>query len=146
MKFVACEQYVYLSLAGLRRIINHLNGTHGRWWLEDPVVPHRRDRPFGVTGMIEVFHSKGGPDQVTDELSFLVPVVWHQDFVDEDGTLVCLAPEVIQPGVEGLYLENGHVLMDCIADWQRFWGPLKGAVYRSLSGNHSARLSRVLYM
>jgi hypothetical protein len=127
MEFAALE-YVYLSLASLRRVLNDLDGNHGRWWLEDPVVMHRRDLPRNITGMVEVFHAKGGLNQVTDELSFLIPVVSPSHQEDECDTFVWLEPEFIEPGIERLYLENGRVFTDFIQDCNRFWVPLRKAV------------------
>lgn len=114
-----------LSVAEFRLVLGALNRSHGRWWFEDPIVP-RPERLTADGTMIDVFHSRTGPDQVTDELSFLVPV--FGDWSDEHNALVCLHPDLIVAEMEGLYLERGRVLGDCIEDWFRFWRPLKRAV------------------
>jgi hypothetical protein len=117
-----------LSLATLRVILNTLNREHGRWWLEEPLVVRTVNR----LPMIQVSHSLAGPDQVTDELSFLVPI--SSNAIDnEDGTLVFLDPELIEAEIEGLYYERGRVLSDFIADWERFWEPLANAVWEVLA-------------
>jgi len=84
--------------------------------------------------MVQVFHSLSGPDQVTDELSFLIPVIPAGEPMDETRTSVHLDPELIRPQIEGLYLEKGRVLLDFIEDWERFWEPLKSA-----AGSYSQR-------
>lgn len=138
MKSITCEQYKYVSLAGLRRVLNDLDEAHGRWWLEGPVVLRRRDIAFGMIGTIEVFHAKGGPGQVTDELSFLLPVTSKSGFEDDGNSFIWLEPRLIEPGIEGLYFENGRVLTDFIADWVRFWCPLKKAVRGHVRKNATA--------
>jgi hypothetical protein len=115
-----------LSLAEFRLVIEVLNRSQGRWWFEYPIVPRpERLTPEGT--MVEVFHSRGGANQVTDELSFLVPV--FGDWSDENQALVCLYPDLIVAEMEGLYFERGRVLGDCLEDWFRFWTPLKQAAY-----------------
>jgi len=113
-----------LSLADLRRVLDDLRREQGRWWLDDPLVLHID----GDIGRVEVFQSLAGPDQVTDEISFLVPITPLDSLADEEHTMVCLHPELIKPQTEGLYLENDRVLMDFITDWERFWNPLKRAI------------------
>lgn len=112
-----------LSLSDLRQVLDELSRERGRWWLEDPLVLRHEDG----TDTVQVFHSLAGPDQVTDEISFLVPVIHSGDLMDESRVSVCLHPELIRPQIEGLYLEKGRVLMDFIEDWVRFWEPLKQA-------------------
>jgi hypothetical protein len=125
---------VILSLADLRRVLEQLSLERGRWWLEDPPV-----RLDGSIQTVQVFHSLAGPDQVTDELSFLVPVIPSGDSSDDSRVAVCLHPELLRSQIEGLYLEKGRVLMDFIEDWVRFWEPLKqaasGFTVSQLNGN-----------
>jgi hypothetical protein len=116
-----------LSLANLRLVLEQLTRERGRWWIEDPLALHHN----GDTPMVQVFHSLSGPDQVTDELSFLIPVLVAGDIRDEEHVKVCLHPELIQPQIEGLYLEKGRVLTDFIEDFARFWEPLKIAVQQN---------------
>jgi hypothetical protein len=116
-----------LSIASLRRVVEALNGEQGRWRLEDPVVVHKVHH-LNVHGlpMIQIFHSRTGADQVTDELAFMLPVLG--DPADTARALVCLAPELIHFSMEGLYVENGRVLCDEITDFERVWHPLRRAV------------------
>jgi hypothetical protein len=116
-----------LSLADLRRVLDDLRREQGRWWLDDLLILHLN----GDVGRIEVFHSLAGPDQVTDEISFLVPVTPTDNLADEEHTMACLHPELIEPQTEGLYLEGDRVLMDFITDWDRFWNPLRRAIDQS---------------
>jgi hypothetical protein len=138
MNMIALEPHTYLTLAGLRRILNELDQSPGRWWLEDPAVLHRRNLPSGVTGMIEVFHCEDGRDQATGELSFLIPAYSPSESADEGCILVRLAPELIQPGITGLYIENGCAVTDFMEDWHRFWNPLKTALSEKMSEKTSA--------
>jgi len=41
--------------------------------------------------------------------------------------MVCLHPLLIRPQIKGLYLERGHLLLDCLEDWYRFCEPLSSA-------------------
>src|SRR5580698_4419207 len=70
--FTICHGFV-LFLADLRRVLADLSRDSGRWWLENP---RPRDPPVApsTAWTIQVFASKAGPDQVTDEVSFRVPV------------------------------------------------------------------------
>src|ERR1700733_14294489 len=117
-----CEGLI-MSISTLRRVIEKLNDEHGRWWLEEPLVVHLSADHLPT---IQVFHSRSGPDQVTDELGWMVPVIG--DPTINDHSLVALAPELIQSSMEGLYLENGRVLSDFITDFERFWKPLEQAL------------------
>lgn len=116
---------IVLPLSDLRSVLASLSRNQGRWWLEDPLILHQEVSRGAVVELVQVFHSLSGPDQVTDELSFLVPVVGTRHLPDERRMLVCLHPELIRPQVEGLYVEKDRVLADLIADWTRFWEPLK---------------------
>jgi hypothetical protein len=107
--------------------------SHGsrRWWIDDPVTLMRDpDKP---TFWLTVFHACPTIGQMTDEISFQVPVLlasvvrWN-----EESALVCLHPETIRPLMEGLYLENGRVLGDFLEDWCLFWNPLKSALVGAL--------------
>lgn len=121
-----CEGLI-LSVSTLRRVVKRLHGEHGRWWLEDPLVVHTVNHlNLYNLPMIQIFHSLSGPDQATDELGLMLPVLG--DPADTDCALVCLAPELIYFAMEGLYLENGRVLADAITDFERVWNPLKRAV------------------
>ena len=117
-----CEGLV-LSVMTLRRVLGKLTGERGGWWLEEPLVTHLGDDNLP---MIQVFHCLSGPDQVTDELSFLVPVIGDPN--RSDRSLVCFVPELLQPFMEGLYLEDGRVVGDFVTDFERFWSPLKNAL------------------
>lgn len=118
-----CEGLL-LSIASLRRVIEKLNGEQGRWWLEDPLIVHKIDR-LNVPDlpMIQIFHSLSGLDQVTDELSLMVPVIG--DPSETDCALIFLAPELIHFTMEGLYLEDDRVLGDAVTDFERIWNPLR---------------------
>ncbi len=121
-----CEGLI-LSISALRRVIHRLNGKHGRWWIEDPLVVHKIDHlNIPDLAMIQVFHARTAPDQVTDELGLMLPVIGAP--TKTDCALVCLAPELIRFAMEGLYVEAGHVQGDVISDFERIWKPLKCAV------------------
>jgi hypothetical protein len=122
---------MYLSVPCLGRVISQLDGAHGRWWLQDPLTLHQGEVSRGVTGMIEVFHPKGGSEQVTDESSFLIPALSANDPGNEDDAHIWVEPSRIEPSIEGLYLHNDRALTDFMQDWDRFWRPLKTAVTRA---------------
>jgi hypothetical protein len=121
-----CEGLI-LSNATLRRAVKMLNAEQGRWWLEDPMVAYRVNHlNIHDLRMVQIFHSRSGPDQATDELGLMLPVIG--DPADTDCALVCLAPELIHFALEGLYLENGRVLGDPLTDFERVWNSLRCAV------------------
>jgi hypothetical protein len=66
---------------------------------------------------LTIYHSRPVPGQMTDELSFRVPVL-SVNVVQgrEESALVCLHPETVRPLIEGLYLENNRVVGDCLED------------------------------
>lgn len=109
-----------LPVSTLRRVMEKLNGEHGRWWLEEPLVIRAGDDNLP---MIQVLHSLSGPEQVTDELGYMLPVIGNPR--ENDLALVVLAPELIQASMEGLYLERDQILSDFITDIERFWKPLE---------------------
>lgn len=76
--------------------------------------------------MIQIFHSLSGPNQVTDELGLMLPVIGNP--VETSCALVILARELIHFAMEGLYAERGRVRGDTITDFERVWIPLKRAV------------------
>lgn len=116
-----------LSISSLRRVVTRLHGADGHWWIEDPLVV-RKVNFLNLLNlpMIQIFHARSGHDQATDELGLMLPVIGEPS--DSDYALVCLAPELIQFSMEGLYLEGGQVLCDVITDFERVWYPLKRAV------------------
>jgi len=121
-----CEALI-LSVSTLRRVVKRLHGEHGRWWLEDPLVVHTINHlNIHNLQMIQIFHSLSGPDQATDELGLMLPVIGNP--ADTDCALVCLAPELMYFAMEGLYVEKGRVLGDAITDFERVWNPLRCAV------------------
>jgi hypothetical protein len=75
-----------ISLAELGRVLAYLSHDQGHGWLENPLVFHCS----GSMETVEVFHSRSGEDQVTDELSFLVPVNPTGNMVAEERTIVLL--------------------------------------------------------
>jgi hypothetical protein len=116
-----------LSIADLRRVLADISHGSRRWWIEDNVT--LLHCPDETTFLLTIFHSNPAPDQMTDEVSFQVPVLlssvvrWKEEFA-----LVCLHPARIWPLMEGLYLENNRVVGDFMEDWTMFWGPLKQAL------------------
>ena len=126
VRYSASRGYI-LSIADLRRVLADISHGSRRWWIEENVTLLRDpDKPmFWLT----LFHSNPTPSQMTDEISFQVPVLlssvlrWKEEFA-----LVCLHAETIRPLMEGLYLENNRVVGDFMEDWTMFWGPLKQAL------------------
>ncbi len=116
-----------LSIADLRRVLTDVSHGSRRWWIENNVTLLRD--PDETTFWLTLFHSNPAPGQMTDEISFQVPVLlssvvrWK-----EESALVCLHPETIRPLMEGLYLENDRVVGDFLEDWHMFWDPLKAAL------------------
>lgn len=100
-----------LSLADLRRVLADLSRESGRWWLDNPRTLDQAV-PLGTVWSIQVHSSQAGPNQVTNEVSFSVPVVAAISGEDEEHIAVCLHPELIEPQIEGLYLEQRKIKSD----------------------------------
>jgi hypothetical protein len=131
VRYSSRHRYI-LSIADLRQVMAGISHGSRRWWIEDDVTLLRDpDKPmFWLT----LFHSNPTPGQMTDEISFQVPVLlstllrWK-----EESALVCMHPETIRPLIEGLYLENNRVVGDFMEDWTMFWEPLKQALLTLLA-------------
>lgn len=116
-------------MGALRSLLESLSTGGKRWWLEDPLEVRPAVRSEYPSGAVAVFCCDPAVDRVTDEISFLIPVMaLPSPGAVEETTLVCLHPDVIRPQIEGLYLENGQVLTDFLEDWSRFWEPLRTAL------------------
>jgi hypothetical protein len=126
VRYSSTRGYI-LSIADLRRVLADISHGSRRWWIQNNFTLLRD--PDEQTFWLTLFHSNPAPDQMTDEISFHVPVLlssvvrWN-----EESALVCLDPEVIRPHGEGLYLENDRVVGDFMEDWITFWEPLKQAL------------------
>jgi hypothetical protein len=116
-----------LSIADLRRVMAGISHGSRRWWIDSNITFLRN--PGEPTLWLTLFHACPISDQMTDELSFQVPVL-HVSVVrgKDESALVCLHPETIRPHMEGLYFENDRVVGDCLEDWHLFWEPLKRAL------------------
>jgi hypothetical protein len=120
-----------LSIADLRNLLTEISYGSRRWWTDNDVTLLRD--PEEPTFCLTLFHSCPTEGQITDEISFQVPVLLASLAPRNiESALVCLHPEMIRPLVEGLYLENGRVLGDCLQDWYLFWDPLKVALAGAL--------------
>jgi hypothetical protein len=76
---------------------------------------------------------------MTDEISFQVPVlVACLTPRNMDSGLVGLHPEKIRPHMEGLYQENGRIVLDSFEDWNLFWGPIEQALSTLLRADSPA--------
>ncbi len=116
-----------LSITDLRRVLTDISLGARRWWVAEPITLLRDpDKPvFWLT----LFHACPLPDQMTDEISFRVPVLpFSMVRGKEESALVCLHPEMVRPLMEGLYLENDRIVGDFLEDWNLFWTPLKKAM------------------
>jgi hypothetical protein len=116
-----------LSIADLRRVMAGISHGSRRWWIDNDVT-FLRD-PEKPMFWLSLFHANPAPYQMTDEISFQVPVLPFSVVQGkEESALVCLHPEMIRPHMEGLYLENNRILGDCLEDWHMFWDPIKQAL------------------
>ncbi len=119
-----------LTIVDLRRVLADVSYGSRRWWIDDPITLVRDAEKS--TFWLTIFHSRPSEGQMTDEISFQVPVLLAcLTPRNMDSGLVSLHPEMIRPLMEGLYLENGRVLGDCLEDWHLFWEPLKQALLTS---------------
>jgi hypothetical protein len=126
VRFSSSHGYI-LSIADLRRVFSFISHGSRRWWIENNVTLHRD--PGKQTFWLTLHHANPVPGQMTDEISFQVPVLQASIVSSwEETALVCLDPEIIRPHVEGLYLENDRVVGDCLEDWNLFWPPIKQAL------------------
>ena len=98
-----------LSIADLRRVLADISHGSRRWWIDENVTLLRdAEKP---RSWLTLFHSCPTPDQMTDEISFQVPVLLACVAPrNEESALVCLNPEMIRPHMQGLYLENDRVV------------------------------------
>lgn len=113
-----------LTIADLRRVLADVSYGSRRWWTDDTVTLARDAEKS--TFWLKVFHSCPAPDQMTDEITFEVPVLLACLTPRSiDSGLACLHSGSIRPLVEGLYLENNRVVGDFLEDWRLFWEPIK---------------------
>jgi hypothetical protein len=112
-----------VRLNDLRSLLAGVVYEDKRWWIDDPPIFGHAARQL----MITVNHSNPVPGQMTDELSFLVPVMVRSE-PPPNHLLVCFDPWLIQAEIEGLYWEVDTVKGDSIEDWFSFWGPLEVAL------------------
>jgi hypothetical protein len=123
-----------ISIADLRRVLAGISQGSRRWWIENNIT--LLCDPDETAFLLTVFHSNPAPDQMTDEITFQVPVLlsgvirWKEEYA-----LACLHPDTIRPLMEGLYLENGRVVGDIMEDWHMFWDPLKAALAFALTAD-----------
>jgi hypothetical protein len=126
VRYSSSRGYI-LTIADLRRVLADISHGSRRWWIDDNVTLLRD--PEKPRSWLTLFHACPAPGQMTDEISFQVPVLLASRTPrNRESALVCLHPEMIRPHMEGLYLENDRVLGDCLEDWHMFWSPLNAAL------------------
>lgn len=116
-----------VSLATLREVLARLSVNGCKWWIaSDPA--DALDNRFVTIGH--------GDPRCVDRLNTLyyrLPVL--NDVKPIAGTnklIVLLDSSVVSPEQPGLYMENGRVLEDVIADVEYFFFPIKRALVRVL--------------
>lgn len=110
--FAVDRPYV-VSFAALKEICAALSDERRRWAVT-------------IDYMVEVTFTNPGEDGVPNDVSYRFPVVANLDlFGPEEGTMVCLYPPAAQAELSGLYLEDGKLCHDDMADWESFWFPLE---------------------
>jgi hypothetical protein len=116
-----------LTIADLRRVLADVSHGSRRWWIHDPVtlLLDAEKSTFWLT----IFHSCPTEGQMTDEISFQVPVlVACLTPRNVESGLVCLHSEMIRPLMDGLHLEHNRVVLDSLEDWHIFWEPIQQAL------------------
>ena len=126
VRYISKHGYI-LSIEDLRTVLAGIGEGSKRWWIEEPVKFVRDPEKPHV--WVTIYHSAPTPYQMTDQLSFQVPVLPFSAVVGrEESALVCLDPEAIRPLMEGLYLDNDRIVGDFLEDWHLFWEPIKKAI------------------
>jgi hypothetical protein len=116
-----------LTIADLRRVLADVSYGSRRWWIDDTVTLARDAEKS--TFWLTIFHSCPDPDQMTDEITFEVPVLFAcLTPRNIDSGLVCLHSETIRPLMDGLYQEHDRVVLDSLEDLHMFWEPIKQAL------------------
>jgi len=116
-----------LTIADLRRVLADVSHGSRRWWIDDNVT--LLGDPEKSRSWLKLFHSCPTEGQMTDEISFQVPVLLASLAPRSvESALVCLHPEMIQPLMEGLYQENDRIVLDSLEDWHLFWEPIERAL------------------
>jgi hypothetical protein len=124
----AIDQAAHVIPVGtLRAILTTIKDGFQRYWLDDPLVI-MRERGNQIS-WIMLYCAYPAPGQMTDELSFAVPVLTETILPGrEELALVFLDADTLWPSREGLYLEGGRVLGDFMEDWSIVWPPLQRAL------------------
>jgi hypothetical protein len=88
--------------------------------------PHRWTASLEKVAMEEGQASRPCSD-MPNEISYLFPA-FDDAMLGETYILVCLHSSLAIPVVKGLYFEQDSLKHDLLADWQRFWPPLRQAL------------------
>jgi hypothetical protein len=124
----AAEEAAYvLPIRNLRALLEGISEPAKRYRLDDPLVIMQVKRE--PLAWIMLYCSCPVPGQMTDELTFALPVLSETlSPGSEEDALVCLDADTLYPVQEGLYIEDGLVLGDCMEDLYLVWPPLGKAL------------------
>jgi hypothetical protein len=113
-----------LPIHELRNVLASISEPCRRFWLDDPIVTLRaRDAPISWAMLYCACPTAG---QMTDRLSFGLPIFSNTlKPRREEEAMICIGADTLWPAQEGLYIEDGQVLFDCMEDWYLVWPALQ---------------------
>src|SRR5258708_18172399 len=117
--FDAVELGIVVNLSTLRKVLKQISIGGRRWWIaSDP-------QDATETGSITIGHGDPHCEDRLNTLYFRIPVVSNE--VPKAGTdrlVLLLDPSQVTAEESGLYIQDGRITQDCLADFSWFFAPI----------------------